>query len=302
MREVRADPVHTKPAKPKGPGLSKTHYRWERGWAVRARRIAVVYVPVVALCIGAWWVATNDKLKAAIRSQAAAILDEAMRDPNLAVHLVQVKGGSPALQARIAERLAPLVGVSSMRLDVGDLRHDVEALGPVHSASVSFSPKGILKVAVVERYPAALWRDPEGGLFVVDRKGVMISGAVARADFPELVVLLGEGALANVPEALSVVRAAPIFKPRLRAMVRVGERRWDLVLDRDLTIKLPSEGATEAAGRVMALAIGEDELADRDLSVIDMRDAARPVLRMTPRAAEIWLKEQASEPEEGEDT
>ncbi|MEM7176465.1 MAG: cell division protein FtsQ/DivIB [Pseudomonadota bacterium] len=262
----------------------------------------MIYFPAIVLCLAAWWVARNDALKASIRSEASAMLDEAMRDPNLAVHLVRVSGGSPALRAYLTEKLQPLVGVSSMRLDVGRLRQDVEALGPVHSASVSLSPKGILKVAVIERYPAALWRDFAGSLFVVDRKGVVISPAAARADFPDLVVLLGEGALRNVPEALSVIDAAPLFTPRLRGMVRVGERRWDMVLDRDQTIMLPSEGAPEAAARVMALSMGENELADRDLSVIDMRDAARPVLRMTPRAAESWLTEQASEPEEGEDT
>src|SRR5690606_6967422 len=97
-------------------------------------------------------------------------------------------------------------------------------------------------------------------------------------------------------EALSLFRAVPDLRPRLRAFVRVGQRRWDVVLDRDLRIMLPERGAEAALARVMALHYGE-ELLDRDLAAIDMRLGARPTLRLTPDALDILrLREAATGP------
>ncbi|MBY8974987.1 cell division protein FtsQ/DivIB [Rhodobacteraceae bacterium NNCM2] len=303
MREVTAtDRTTARQAKPTGPGLSKTHYRWERGWAVRARKIAFVWFPVFLMLLLAGWIAVDSSLQASIRTRVSAVVEAAMRDPNLAVHRLEIEGGSARLQDELRDQFAPLVGLPSIRLSVADVRRQIEALGAVRSASVALSPKGVLKVSVAERYPAALWRSPAGNLYVVDRKGVKIMQAYSRAEHPDLVVILGAGALRNVPEALSIVRAAPVLRDRLRAMVRVGERRWNMVLDKDLTIMLPETEAPEAIARVMALHLGEEELLARDLKAVDMRIADRPVLRMHPRAAETWREELSTEAEAGEET
>ncbi|MEM6933631.1 MAG: cell division protein FtsQ/DivIB, partial [Pseudomonadota bacterium] len=87
-----------------------------------------------------------------------------------------------------------------------------------------------------------------------------------------------------------------------RALVRVGERRWDLVLDRDLRVLLPEKEPSGAVARIMALHLGEDQLLERDLQIIDMRIPNRPVLRMPERAVETWRRQQILDDEEGEDT
>jgi cell division protein FtsQ len=83
--------------------------------------------------------------------------------------------------------------------------------------------------------------------------------------------------------------------------LRVGERRWDIVLDRDMTIKLPGTGSVEALSLVMALHYGE-ELLDRDIEVIDLRLPDRPAIRMMPGAAETYQIRKAVAAIGGEDT
>ncbi|MBA3324560.1 MAG: cell division protein FtsQ, partial [Rhodobacteraceae bacterium] len=55
------------------------------------------------------------------------------------------------------------------------------------------------------------------------------------------------------------------------------------VLDRDQTIRLPEEGALAALRRVMALHSAE-ELLERDVAVVDLRDPERPMLRLSDHA------------------
>ena len=80
-------------------------------------------------------------------------------------------------------------------------------------------------------------------------------------------------------EALALIDAAGPILPRLRGLERVGERRWDVVLDRGQRIKLPADGALQALERAIALDRAQDMLA-RDIAVVDLRHAARPVVRL----------------------
>ena len=90
-----------------------------------------------------------------------------------------------------------------------------------------------------------------------------------------------------MPEALKLIAAANVLGDRLRGLVRVGGRRWDVVLDREQTIMLPEENALQALERVIALE-GAQEVLTRDVARVDMRLAARPTLRMNEDATREW--------------
>jgi cell division protein FtsQ len=96
-------------------------------------------------------------------------------------------------------------------------------------------------------------------------------------------LLAGEGANEEVAQALDVIAAAEPFHDRLRGLQRVGERRWDIVLDRDQVIQLPSEDPVGATERVIALDTAQN-LLQRDIAVIDFRNRDRATVRLTQEA------------------
>ncbi|HUS52400.1 MAG TPA: cell division protein FtsQ/DivIB [Thermohalobaculum sp.] len=297
-----ASPVGRQPVVKKGPGPSKLSYRLSRAWAKPMLRNAVlVYLPLVALALVGWRVVANDEWRGMIEAKVAALIEQVAARPEFAVRDVIVAGGSVDLQAKVRRILDLQPGTSSLKLDVEELRLRVEALGPVERATVQFDPQGIMRVAVVERIAVVLFRDAHKDLVMLDKGGVEIGPAGPRADYPELPVIIGEGAPQRVGEVIELLAAAPEILPRLRALVRVGERRWDIVLDHDLLIKLPEIGSIEALSRIMALHYGE-ELLDRDIAVIDMRLPDRPALRMMPEAAETYQIRRAVAALDGEDT
>ncbi len=127
-----------------------------------------------------------------------------------------------------------------------------------------------------------VWRTDEG-LQLLDPGGVRVAEVDSRLRRPDLPLIAGAGAAGEVLEALQLFALARPIHDRIRGLVRVGERRWDLVLDRDQVIRLPETGAAAALERVMALQVTED-LMDRDLTVVDMRDPRRPILRLGENA------------------
>jgi cell division protein FtsQ len=88
---------------------------------------------------------------------------------------------------------------------------------------------------------------------------------------------------------MRLFRAAQPLAGRLRGLVRVGERRWDVVLDRDQRILLPENAPVQALERVIALSEAQDIL-ERDLAAVDMRISARPTLRMNKAAVSEWWR------------
>jgi len=116
-------------------------------------------------------------------------------------------------------------------------------------------------------------------LELLDADGRRVAAIAHRMHRYDLPLIVGEGADRAAPEALALYNAAEPLVPRLRGLVRMGERRWDVVLDRDQRIMLPETGAIEALEQVIALDQAQDLLA-RDISAVDMRNAHRPTLRM----------------------
>ena len=297
--EIRPE---ARPGARKAPGPSKLSYRMARSWAKPlVRNVALVYLPLAALAIVGWRVAANDGWRGKIEAKIVSVVEQIAARPEFAVRGVAVLGGSAALQREVRRTLDVRPGMSSLNLDVEKLRLRVEALGAVETATIQFDPQGTLRITVVERIAMVLLRRADGVLVMLDRGGVEIGPAGPRADHRELPVILGAGARDRVGEVIALLGGAPGIVPRLRALVRVGERRWDMVLDRDLLIKLPERGSVGALSRIMALHYG-DELLDRDLAVIDMRLPKRPTLRMKPEAAETYQIRRAVAALGGEDT
>ena len=117
------------------------------------------------------------------------------------------------------------------------------------------------------------------GIEQLDETGHRVASVTDRAVRSELPLIAGEGADKAAREAVQIFAAAGPLLPRVRGLQRVGERRWDVVLDRGQRILLPAEGPVAALERAIALNQADDMLG-RDISVVDLRDGTRPVARV----------------------
>ncbi|MCR8526241.1 cell division protein FtsQ/DivIB, partial [Escherichia coli] len=139
-----------------------------------------------------------------------------------------------------------------MELDVNAVRERIEALDAVQRARVRALPSGVLEILAVERVPVVVWRAPDG-IELLDQSGVRVAEVDSRMRRPDLPLIAGAGAEARVPEALALLKTAEPVGARVRGLARIGERRWDLILDRDQVVKLPEDDPVAALQRVMAL-------------------------------------------------
>jgi len=236
----------------------------------------------------------NDTRRAAIAQSFADLRTKFEQRPEFRVSLLSVEGASRDLTDAVRAKLALKLPQSSFDLDMDALRQKAESMDAVASAELRVRAGGVLQVLVTERDPAAIWRT-DAGLVLLDASGHRVAGLLARADRADMPPVAGQGADAAMPEALAILDAVQPIAPRLRGLVRMGERRWDLVLDRDQRILLPSENPVAAVERLLALDQAE-KLLDRDILSIDLRNQDRPALRLAPFALNELRKAQGRIP------
>ena len=218
--------------------------------------------------------------------------------PEFRVSLARIEGASDDLAEAVRAKLALPLPMSSFHIDLDAARARIEVLDAVQRADLRVRAGGVLQVLITERIPVAVWRTEEG-LTLVDETGHRVAGLLARADRPDLPLIAGAGADRATPAALDLIAAAGPLTPRLRGLVRMGERRWDIVLDRNQRILLPETNPVQALERLLALDHAQD-LMNRDILTVDLRSDHRPTLRLTPNALAEVRRAQGLETVENE--
>jgi len=265
------------------PSPSRFRYRFERLWLKPSvRQVVRIWLPL-AIAGTVFWVASNDPvIREAVQTKWTQAYDTVAARPELQVSDVVFADVSEDLQQQILAVTGIELPISSLELDVTKVKVAIETLDAVQSAEVRVLGGGMLEIATVERAPVVVWRDGDA-LRLVDADGHRVADIARRSARGDLPLIVGIGAEDVVGEAISLVDVIAPVADRLRGFVRVGERRWDVVLDRGQTIMLPEYGAVTALRRVVALHQAED-LLNRDVTVVDMRNGERPVLRLTDEA------------------
>ncbi len=268
------------------PAPSRLTYRMQRLWLTPAFRIGFrIGLPVAVVSLAIWGWLADDARRAALWAGVDAVRNSFEDRPEFRVSLVSITGAAPELADAVRARMGIRLPISSWKLDLDAARASAEALDAVEKARIRVQG-GELRVEITERVPALVWRT-ERGLALVDATGHRVAGLGSREDRPDLPLIAGEGADRAVPEALEILQAAAPLTARIRGLVRQGDRRWDLVLDRDQTILLPAIDPVSAVERLLALDQA-DMLLARDITAVDLRDPRRPVLRLGAHALAVF--------------
>ena len=198
--------------------------------------------------------------------------------PEFMIKVASIDGSSDELANEIREILPLDFPVSYFDLDIKYLHKVVNEIPAVASAAIKISVGGVLQINVTEKSPAFIWRK-DNVMSVIDETGSFIRIANSRVDYPKLPLVVGEAANLGVSEISSLMQANEYFKDHVRAFIRVGERRWDLILENNVRIMLPQREFLAAFDRLMLMNEAGSLLSGR-LSNIDMRLVVRPTVRV----------------------
>ncbi len=199
----------------------------------------------------------------------------------LTVREVTLEGGRNTPPELVREALAVRRGDPTLGFSPQEARERLETIAWVERAHVERHLPGTIRVSIEERAPFALWQR-DSRFAVIDRAGTVLTTENI-GSFNRLPLVVGAGAERAAAPMVELLRGAAEVEGRVQALVRVGERRWNLRLRNGTDVLLPEGHEAEAVARLAELQAAKS-LLDRPLVAIDMRQPDKLVLRAPPGA------------------
>lgn len=195
---------------------------------------------------------------------------------------ITIEGQSITPLEDLLAAIATERGADLLSLDLVAMRERIEAVSWVKTAAIERHLPDRLHVVIEERAPAARWQQKDGSMILLDAAGVRLGAA--EASHRALPRFVGAGADKAAGHGLALLAAFPPLAERTTALVRAGERRWDIILYDGTALMLPEDAqAEEALARFMDYDARHGVL-DKNLSAIDLRHPDRLIVRLATDA------------------
>lgn len=263
-------------------------FRPLRPWTrrlVTLAAVAAVAGPAVGGGVWVWKHRIIQDSTAEIAARVHGVMALTTADAGLVLLHVSVEGRDHTEPADILTALGVNQGEPLMAVDPAAARGRLEALPWVKEATVERRLPDTIHIRLVERTPIAMWQH-DGRYSLVDPDGRVIDGDVSA--YTNLPQIAGAGAPEAASDLFTMLAAAPSLGPRVKAAVRVGQRRWDLWVDdlragRGVVVHLPEANPTDALQRLITLE-GQQQVLERDITGVDLRISDRLVVQLSDRA------------------
>lgn len=198
-----------------------------------------------------------------------------------AVDNVKLAGNVHISEIDVLQSLGLDGATSLVSLDVDDARRRVAALPWVASVEIrKIYPKTIL-LNIKERQPFGIWQHGSD-LSLIEENGSVIA-PLRDNKFANLPLFVGRDAESEARDVMAEFAGVPQIAARVKAYVRISDRRWDLHLDNGVVVKLPEDDVADALQRLMRME-NEQQLLERDIAAVDLRLPDRMSVELTPEA------------------
>lgn len=272
-RKPAAESAPVRPARPDGilAKIERTLPRWTGTTATAAILLATAITGVV-----------KGGHTGEITAQFADWRDAAANAAGFRIASAAVVGRKQLTQDEVLA-MGGVTGRSSLLfIDAATVRAKLKESPWIADATVLKLYPDRLQIEVTERKPYALLQE-NGALSVIADDGQVLEPFVARR-FTSLPLVVGKGAGPKAKPFFDALAQYPSLRKSVKAIIYVGERRWNLRLADGLDVRLPETGM-EAALATLNRLDQDEHLFSRDITAIDLRLADRLTVTLSDEAA-----------------
>ena len=260
------------------PRPSKIRYRLERVWLRLWLRKLILYLSLILVfstfCL-LIFVYSSDWIK--LKDYKNYFKNNIFERPELSVSKLEIKTTNLDLINQINAILKLSFPINSIKLDINHIQKIINQIDSVESSNVRINDSGVLLVEVIERKPVAVYRENDD-LALIDLKGYKINNIFSRSDRNDLPLIVGTGGNYKVKEALEIYQLLSIYLIDIRGLIRIGERRWDIIFKNNKRIKL-SEKYPKRSLRNFLSSDKSYLISSNDFVIIDLRFTNKIILR-----------------------
>ncbi|MEI8295481.1 MAG: cell division protein FtsQ/DivIB [Alphaproteobacteria bacterium] len=223
-----------------------------------------------------------------VRTVDAAI--DLTKRAGFSVKEVLVEGRHAADSQSILDAIQLKQGQAVFSVSPQEIQQRLETHPWVRQAAVRRQLPGTLYIQLTERRAVAIWQHQKK-FYVVDEQGVVI--APMSRQQPDLPVIIGKDAPLYAPQMLKILDSFQSIKQRTTSLIYVSGRRWNLLLNQTIEVRLPEKECEKALVRLSHL-LEQKNLGPNEVYMIDLRMPDRIIIRPSA-AASVRLKVKGKE-------
>lgn len=262
MRRVSPAPNPRTRARP-------TRRRWHR---IATWMVAGVFF-AVALGGPAWlW---RSGLLALYAGQAEDAAIGASAELGLTVREVLLAGRKNADRKDLLAATGIVTGAPILAVEPERIQARLERNAWIKRALITRRLPDTILIEIEERRPFALWQR-DGKLRLIDMDGTVITTHGLHR-FAHLPLIVGSAQPIKAKPVLATLAREPDLNTRVRALINVGERRWNVRFDNGIDVRLP-EAELASAWQELAQLDRRHALLARGITAIDLRIPGRVVV------------------------
>lgn len=229
---------------------------------------------LLLICLGAF----TETLKP-LKRWFMSHLFEAAAEEGLVLENVMIEGQHNLSTEDIAVTLNADVGTPLLSIPLEHVRETLLKNDWVKDITIERRFPNTIYIGVTERKPIAIWQQNKK-LYLVDDEGKTITPNDI-TKFMGLQHIIGSDAPIHAASLAEYTAADEELKKHIVSAVRYGERRWNLILDQDITIKMPENGFATAYTYLSKLN-QSNKLFDQNYKMIDLRDESKYFFEKKP--------------------
>ncbi len=210
-----------------------------------------------------------------------ALTEDTTSMVGFAIDRIDVAGNVETSPISIVQQLGLDGHTSLITMDVDDVRRMIMALPWVASADVRKVYPDVIDVRLTERQAFGIWQHGQA-LSLIEKNGAVIS-PLTNDKFNHLPLFVGFGADTHAETLLAAIDSWPQLRSRIKAYIRVADRRWDVRLDNGVTVRLPEHNMQAAIAKLRKYDDQQD-LLERDIVSVDLRLSDRVTVGLSDEA------------------
>lgn len=239
------------------------------------RTVVFPFLIVYAIYAFTWGV---EERREQILSAAISIQYSAEHLPQFMLSGIEINGLEPSIAEKVKAAADVEFPVSIFHIDKDLIAERLATIKQVAHFDIEPDGGGNLIINAHPATPVAIWKKPASYQLITEA-GRSIDTVFHPGEEPDLPLVSGDGADRAAGEIPYLANTSSIISDKIIGFIRVGERRWDVMLDTGLLIMLPSSDPIGALTRVMQWE-EEHSITSRRLSRIDMRVPYHPAFRV----------------------
>ena len=267
--------------------ISKTHASKKAKTSQFSHRISLILMGIILIISFISAIFVKYKPHAHLLQFGQKVLDTTAQHLGFVTRQIIIQGQTHLTQEEIMQKAMLSTNVPLHRIKLEEVAQRLSQLSWVEQVFVKrIWPESIL-IKVIERAPVALWQMNKK-LHLVDKQGNVII-APSLSKFYYLPHIMGAKAPLHIHELMKILQSYSLLNQRITSRVFIDERRWDLIIDEKVRIKLPEKNIEKAVAHLETLR-KKGHINSDDIISIDLRIEDRTYFELTPSALTRQLR------------